>query len=99
MLCGVGVDDVAFICMLCGGDVDDVDFTCMLCGGDVDGVDFMCMLCGDDVDDVDPQCGVTTCPHVNVGRIHISLSIHWTNSSHTLSPVLFLQTNTMHLKT
>ena len=76
MLCGGDVDDVDFMCLLCGGDVDDVDFMCMLRGGDVDDVDFMCMLCGGDVDDVDPQCGVFT-------------SIHWTNSSHTLSPVLF----------
>ena len=57
--------------------MDDVDLMCMLCGGDVDGVDFMCMLCGGDVDDVDPQCGVST-------------STHWTNSSRTLFPVLFL---------
>ena len=71
------MDDVDFMCMLCGGDVDDVDFMSMLCGGDVDDVDFMCMLCGGDVDDVDPQCGVST-------------STHWTNSSRTLSPVLFL---------
>ena len=56
--------------------MDDVDLMCMLCGGDVDDVDLICMLCGGDVDDVDPQCGVLTCPH-------------WTNSSHTLSPVLF----------
>ena len=46
----------------------------------MDYVDFMCMLCGGDVDDVDPQCGVS----------HMSTSTHWTNSSRTLSPVLFL---------
>ena len=49
--------------------MDDVDFMCMLCGGDVDDVDFMCMVCGGDVDDVDPQCGVSTCPHLHIGRI------------------------------
>ena len=52
--------------MLYGGDVDDVEFMCMLCGGDVDDVDLMCMLCGGDVD---PQCGVSTCPHLHIGRI------------------------------
>ena len=60
------MDDVDLMCMLCGGDVDDVDLMCMLCGGDVD---LMCMLCGGDVDDVDPQCGVSTCPHLHIGRI------------------------------
>ena len=49
--------------------MDDVDLMCMLCGGDVDDVEFMCMLCGGDVDDVDPQCGVSTCPHLHIGRI------------------------------
>ena len=46
--------------------MDDVDFMCMFCGGDVDDVDLMCMLCGGDVD---PQCGVSTCPHLHIGRI------------------------------
>ena len=41
----------------------------MLCGADMNDVDFMCMLCGGDVDDVDPQCGVFTCPHLQIGRI------------------------------
>ena len=69
------MDGVDFMCMLCGGDVDDVDFMCMLCGGDVDDVDFMCMLCGGDVDDVDPQCGVFTCPHLQIGRILVTLCL------------------------
>ena len=60
------MDDVNLMCMLCGAGVDDVDLMCMLCGGDVDDVEFMCMLCGDDVD---PQCGVSTCPHLHIGRI------------------------------
>ena len=57
--------------------MDDVDFMCMLCGGDVDDMDLMYMLCGGDVDDVDPQCGVSTCPHLHIGRtlvLHCLLS-------------------------
>ena len=68
--------------------MDDVDFMCMLFGGDVDDMDFMCLLCGGDADDFDPQCGVSTCPH-----------LHIEHSSHTLSPVLFLTDQQMHLKT
>ena len=49
--------------------MDDVDLMCMLCGADVDDVNLMCMLCGGDVDDVDQQCGVSTCPHLYIGRI------------------------------
>ena len=55
--------------------MDDVDLMCMLCGGDVDDVEFMCMLCGGDVDDVDPQCGVSTCPHLHIGRILVVQTI------------------------
>ena len=72
------MDDVDLMCMLCGGDVDDVDLMCMLCGGDVDDVEFMCMLCGGNVD------GST------MWSFHMSTSTHWTNSSGTLFPVLFL---------
>ena len=35
----------------------------------MDDVDLMCMLCGGDVDDVDPRCGVSTCTHLQIGRI------------------------------
>ena len=63
------MNDVDLMCMLCGGDMDDMDLMCMLCGGDVDDMDLMCMLCGGDVDDVDPQSGVSTCPHLHIGRI------------------------------
>ena len=55
----------------------------------MDDVDFMCMLCGGDVYNVDPQCGVSTCPHLNIGQIPVIYCL--------LS--YFKQTNIMHLKT
>ena len=63
------MDDVDFMCMLLRADVEDVDFMCILYGGDMADVDFMCTLYGGDVDDVNPQCGVSTCPHLHIGRI------------------------------
>ena len=47
-------------------------------------VDLMGMLCGGDVYVMWRGCAST------VWSFHMSTSTHWTNSSHTPSPVLFL---------
>ena len=31
----------------------------------------VCYVDGGNVDDVDPQCGVSTCPHLNIGQIPV----------------------------
>ena len=43
----------------------------MQCGGYVDDVEVMWRLCGGYVDDVTPHCGVSTCPHLHIGRIPV----------------------------